>query len=96
MSEHVEDLEELLRRYCEFDLAADAVPRVSLARALGGLGDPIGVLAYLAGLGVMILTLDDLLSYVADRDEDEVHCFRVEEGVAVTIPGPGGWVVFTA
>jgi len=95
MTPHPEKLEDVLRRYRDPAAVSSAVPHVSLAEAVAGSGDPLDVLAYLAGLGIPVRTLDDLMRINADPDEEEVRCFRVDEGVAVTIASQGEWLVFT-
>jgi hypothetical protein len=56
--------------------------------------DPLHVLPYLAGLGLTSRTLDDLLLINADDTEEEVHSFRVAEGIAVSIASDGLWLLF--
>ncbi len=41
-----------------------------------------------------VRSLDDLLLINGDDTEDELHAFRVAEGVAVTVAGGGLWVLF--
>jgi hypothetical protein len=95
MTDTPETLADLLRRHSDPDTEPPAVPRVSLAEAAAGGGDPLDVLAYLAGLGITVRTLDDLLAINSDPDEEEVHSFRVAEGVAVAIASQGEWLLFT-
>ena len=71
-------------------------PRVSLAEALRGGDDPLHILPYLAGLGLTVGSLDDLLRINDDPTEEEIHAFRVEEGVAVTVASDGLWQLFVA
>ena len=95
MTEPTETLADLVRRYTDPDADPPAIPRVSLAGAVAAGADPLDVLAYLAGLGIAVRTLDDLLRINADSDEDELSCFRVAEGVAVSVASQGGWLLFT-
>lgn len=89
-----ETLDTLLRRYsAEHDEPRD-VPRVSLTDALRSGDDPLHILPYLAGLGFAVRTLDDLLLVNDDDTEEEVHSFRVAEGVAVTLASDGLWLLF--
>jgi hypothetical protein len=53
------------------------------------------VLTYLAGLGLEVRSLDALLLINGDDTEEELHAFRVAEGVAVTIASDGLWMLFT-
>lgn len=97
MTDHTEPpdtLAALLREYCgEHDEPRD-VPRVSLAEALRSGDDPLHVLPYMAGLGMAVGTLDDLVAINADDTEEELHAFRVAEGVAVVIASDGLWMLF--
>jgi len=96
MSTTHEPLAALLRRYGgDHDEPRD-VPRVSLAVALRDGDDPLHIIPYLAGLGLAVASLDDLLRINDDAGEEEVHAFRVEEGVAVTVASDGLWQLFVA
>ncbi len=95
MTQPTETLADLVRRYCDRDAIPAVVPRVSLAAAVAASADPLDVLAYLAGLGIAVRTLDDLLKINADPGEEELHCFRVAEGVAVSVASQGEWLLFT-
>ena len=68
--------------------------RLSLAEAPRDGDDPLHILPYLAGLGLTIGSLDDLLRINDDATEEEIHAFRVEEGVAVTVASDGLWQLF--
>jgi hypothetical protein len=63
--------------------------------AVAGGDDPLNLLAYLAGLGVPVRALEDLLKINIDPDEEELHAFLVEEGVAVAVASQGEWILFT-
>lgn len=87
-------LGELLHRYCPADENPPDVPRVSLAAAIAGGDDPLHILPYLAGLGIPVRSLNDLLQINADQTEEELHCFKVDEGVAVSVASDGLWLLF--
>ena len=93
MPDATETLAALLRRYCDDDEPRD-VPRVSLAEALRTGTDPLRILAYLAGLGLEVRKLDDLLLINRDDTEEELHAFSVAEGIAVTVASDGLWMLF--
>ncbi len=40
------------------------------------------------------VSLDDLLLFNDDETEEELHCFRVAEGVAVSVASGGLWLLF--
>jgi hypothetical protein len=90
-----EGLDALLRRFACQDAEPSAVPRVSLAAALARGSDPLDIIAYLTGLGIAVRTLDDLLKINGDPDEEELHSFRVAEGVAISVASQGEWLLFT-
>jgi len=94
MPDAPETLAALLRRYCADDDEPRDVPRVSLAEAMRAGDDPLHIIPYLAGLGLPVRSLDDLLRVNDDASEEEVGCFRVAEGVAVTIASDGLWLLF--
>jgi hypothetical protein len=95
MNDVPEPLAALLRRYHAGDGPAGDVPRASLAEALRGGSDPLQVVDYLRGLGLPVRDLEDLLAINADPDEEELHAFRVAEGVAVTVASQGDWALYT-
>lgn len=94
MPEPTEPLAALLRRYTDPDADPPAVPRVSLAEAVRAGDDPLHVVSYLAGLGLAVRSLDDLLLVNADDTEEELRSFRVAEGVAVCVASDGLWLLF--
>ena len=97
MPDEPEPLASLLLRYRhdDRDSAGDGrVARVSFAEAIRRGDDPLHVLPYLAGLGLAIETLDDLMLINADDGEEELHSFRVAEGVAVSVASEGAWLLF--
>ena len=69
---------------------------VSLSACLSSGHDPGHILAYVAGLGHTVATLDDLLATINDLDgEEELGAFRVRDGgVAVSIASHGAFVLF--
>lgn len=91
-----ETLASLIGRYLDPDGTPVQVPRVSLSAALREGDDPLHILRYLAGLGLSVSCLDDLLLINADEGEEELHGFRVAEGVAMTVSSDGLWVLFVA
>jgi hypothetical protein len=94
MSNAPETLAALLRRYCDQPAEPSDVPRVSLGAAVRQGDDPLHVLPYFATLGLTVRSLDDLLKINGDDTEEEIHCFRVTEGVAVTVASDGLWLLF--
>jgi len=94
MSTTHETLAALLRRYCDDGDEPPDVHRVSLAQAVRDGDDPLHIVHYFASLGLPLRSLDDLLRINDDPDEDEVHCFRVAEGVAVSVASDGLWQLF--
>lgn len=95
MSDPPETLTALLQRYRDHDDAEPGdVQRISFAEAVRDGDDPLHILKYLSGLGLAINSLDDLLQINADEDEEEIHCFRVAEGVAVSVASDGLWLLF--
>ena len=94
MSDAPETLAALLARYCADQDEPRDVPSVSLADAVRAGDDPLHILPYLAGLGLTVRVLDDLLLVNDDDTEDEIHAFRVAEGVAVSVASDGLWLLF--
>jgi hypothetical protein len=94
MSATPETLAALLQRYCEDDIRPSDVPQVSLAEAVRTGEDPLNIVKYFASLGLTLRCLDDLMQINDDPDEEEVHSFRVAEGVAVTLASDGLWQLF--
>ena len=86
----------LLKRYRSYEDEPLQVHRVSLAEAVEGGADPLHVVEYLTGLGRVVHSLDDLLTINDDPDEEELHAFRVQEGVAVSVASDGAWALYTA
>lgn len=94
MSTTHETLAALLRRYSDEDDDPPDVPRVSLAEALRQGDDPLHIIPYFATLGLAVRSLDDLLQINDDETEEELHCFRVAEGVAVSMASDNLWLLF--
>ncbi len=89
MTDTAEPLEALLRRYRQDDGEPRAVPTVSLTDAIRLGDDPLHILPYLAGIGMSVASLDDLLLVNDDESEEEIRNFRVAEGVAVVVASDG-------
>jgi hypothetical protein len=70
------------------------VPQIRLADALRNGDDPLHVVPYFVSLGLPLQSLDDLLRINDDPDEEELHSFRVAEGIAVTMASDNLWVLF--
>lgn len=81
-------------RYADPDSPPPEIPRVSFALALKSGDDPLHILPYPAGLGILVRRLDDILQVNADDTEEEVRGFRVAEGVLVTVASDGLWLLF--
>ena len=96
MSDTLEPLEALLQRYKHYEEEPSEVHRASLAEVLDGGSDPLNVVEYLTGLGIAVRELDDLMKINNDQSEEELHSFRVREGVAVSVASDGAWVLFTS
>lgn len=94
MSDAPEPLAALLRRFRDPHDEPCQVPRVRLADAVHRGDDPLHILPYFATLGLPVRSLDDLLKINGDDTEEEIHCFRVAEGVAVTMASDGLWLLF--
>ena len=94
MAETPESLESLLRLHTDPDVPLPTVQRISLADACAGRNDPYQIVAYLGSVGILVHCLDDLLRINSDTTEDDVHSFRVREGVAVSVASHGTWVLF--
>lgn len=86
---------QLLARY-GLHATDDDVTVVSLSACLSSSQDPGRILAYLAGLGRTVTTLDDLLTAINELDgEEELGAFPVRDGgVAVSIASHGEFVLF--
>ncbi len=88
-----ETLETLLRRYSGNE-EPQPIPRIRFADALRQFDDPLHILPYLAGVGITVTKLDDLLLINDDQDEEEIYCFRVREGVAAVMASDDLWLLF--
>ena len=89
-----ETLASLISRYADPDEPLPDIPRVRLPEALREGDDPLHILTYLSGRGIGVAELGDLLRINDDGAEEEVRCFRVAEGVAVTVASDGLWLLF--
>lgn len=92
---HPESFIDLVRRYAPATTDDSHVRRTSLRTALDGGEDPLQRLQYLAGLGLVIRTLPDLLAINDLENEEELSAFKVQEGVAVSAASDGVWVLFS-
>lgn len=90
-----EPFEALVARFTHDPDDPPHVTRVSLSGALRSGNDPLDLLAYLAGVGIAAIELDDLLRVNGVADEDEISAHPVAEGVALCIASDGSWVLFT-
>ena len=88
-----ETLDTLLRRYSGNE-EPQPIPRIRFDDALRQFDDPLHILPYLAGVGVAVTKLDDLLRINDDQDEEEIYCFRVQEGVVVVMASDDLWLLF--
>lgn len=91
-----ETLALLISRFSDPDSPLVQAPSVSLSAALREGDDPLHILPYMASLGLSVSCLDDLLLINSDQGEEELHGFRVAEGVAMTVSSNGLWVLFVA
>ena len=94
MTNNIEPLAALMRRQRLRSSHASRMPRASLQRALLGGDDPLQVVTYFATLGLALTQLEDLLKINDDPDEEELHAFRVQEGVAISIASDGAWALY--
>ena len=94
MTPFLETLAALLRRHCDDQDEPPDVARIGLAAAIRAGDDPLHIIPYLATLGHTVACLEDLLKINEDPDEDDLHSFRVAEGVAVTVVSDGLWLLF--
>ena len=94
MPDITETLAALLRRYCEDHDEPRDVPRINIADAVRSGDDPLHVIPYMAGIGLTVRGLDDLLRINDDDTAEEIRSFRVAEGVAVTVASDGLWLLF--
>ncbi len=86
---------ELLALYADDPDDLPVAQTIAFADALAAGDDPLHLLPYLASLGIDVRQPDDLLAINADDTEDEVHCWRVQEGIAVSVVSDGAWLLFT-
>lgn len=90
-----EPFRRLLERFGVADSSQETeIVSVSLSTALGSTVDPSGILGYVAGLGIIVRTPDDLMRVNEVADEEELSAHLVAEGVAVTIASQGEWILF--
>jgi len=94
MKDTIEPLAALLQRHHAHDGEPLDVQSASLAEALRGGCDPLNLVEYFRTLGLPLQGLDDLLRINNDPDEEELHAFRVVEGVAVSLASDGAWALY--
>ncbi len=94
MNDTIEPLAALLERHHAHDGEPLDVQRASLAEVLRGGCDPLNVAGYFRRLGLPLRGLDDLLRINNDPDEEELHAFRVVEGVAVSVASDGACALY--
>jgi hypothetical protein len=94
-TETSEPLAALLQRYRTYADEPTEVRRASLAQALAGGEDPVKVVEYFTTLGLNVQCLDDLFQINNDPAEEELHAFRVQEGVAISVASDGVWALYT-
>lgn len=95
MPETLLSLAALLQRYNDPDNEPPDVTHIRLADAMREGDDPLHVLPYLVqALGKTVHSFDDLLAINDDDTEEELHSFRVAEGVVVVIPSHNQWLLF--
>jgi hypothetical protein len=95
MVDTFEPLSVLLQRYKSYEDEPAQVHSASLTLALAGGRDPLKIVDYFRSLGLPVRSLDDLLLINGDPHEEELHAFRVAEGVAVSVASDGTWALYT-
>lgn len=90
----VEPFNALTARHTVIDEQPPEVTRVSLSAALASDDDPQSILGYLAGLGIAVTRLSDLLLINRFADEEELYAHKVVEGVAISVASENLWVLF--
>jgi hypothetical protein len=94
MNSATETLGALLQRYAGDNDEPRDVPRVRFDEAVKRGDDPLHILPYLASLGIVVETLEDLLLINREVTEEDISAFRVAEGIAVVIASDGIWELF--
>ncbi len=94
MNTATETLGELLQRYAGDNDERRDVPRIRFDETVKRGDDPLQILPYLAGLGIQVRSIDDLLRINDDDTEEEIRAFRVVEGIAVVMASDGNWLLF--
>ena len=87
----IEQLDAVIRR---LGSGGDLVVHLAFADVMQGAADPLGIITYLAGLGIVVREIEDLLLVNQLEDEEELSAHRVAEGVAVATASQGEWVLF--
>ena len=89
-----ETLDSILRRYNDEHDDLPDVLRVRFSDSIRTGSDPLQVLPYLTNLGFVVRCIDDLLQINSDDTEEELHSFRVAEGVVVVTVSNNLWLLF--
>jgi hypothetical protein len=93
--EQLPTFNELVSEYKD-DISDLPTETASLTAALAGSEDDPGkVIEYLTGLGIEVSQLSDLLKINEDEEEEELHAYEVQEGIAVSMASDGLWFLFT-
>ena len=87
----IEQLNAVIRR---LGSGGDPVVHLAFADVTRGAADPLGIITYLAGLGIVVRKIEDLLLINQLDDEEELSAHLVAEGIAVATASQGEWVLF--
>ena len=71
----------------------DEVASISLEDVLDGITKRPSVLDYLAEVGIVVSSLDDLMLINDMADEEELSAHRVSEGIALATASQGEWIL---
>jgi len=85
-----------MARYTDEDETPIVPEAVSIQAILrGDVTDSGDIVMYLESVGIQVTCLADLERINADESEDELHAWRVAEGVAISVASHGEWYLFT-
>ena len=87
----IEQLDAIIRR---LGSGGDPVIHLAFTDVTREAADPLGIITYLAGLGIVVREIEDLLLVNQLEDEEELSAYCVAEGVAVATASQGEWVLF--
>ena len=63
---------------------------------ISGVNDPLRVVPYLTGLGLVVQTMDQLETGISDlEDEEELSVHRCEEGLVISHASDDLWLLVT-